>query len=134
MNREGLFDCLRLMVEETHKNSTRLAEFSKSLSKTHFLKEFRTVKFGLGRQMGHTTMAMQLRFPWAETIVFVPQTSLGYLQLRYPAVQLYAIHHNTRSIPSQIPRLFVIDPVQLMSNIDAVYEAATIEDFIVLLE
>ncbi len=56
----ALYDALKLMVEATLRRSPLLSLSHSGLSPKAWLKEHRTVRFGLGRRMGHTGMGLRL--------------------------------------------------------------------------
>lgn len=139
INHEKLLKCLKTMIEETHKYSIEpeMKEIANGISKKSFLKEHRTVKFGVGRQMGHTTMAIKLfyHFPWAKTVFVVPNISImKYLQEKNPTLEFFTCDHDFSKVNFiDMPRLFIIDPASFV-DIDRIYNIATLQDFFVLFE
>ena len=57
---EALYQALKTMVQATIEHSKELAKDLGEFPRISWVKEYRIVKFGVGRRMGHSTMAMRL--------------------------------------------------------------------------
>ena len=121
---EKLYESLRLLVESTEKWSESLDGTWDPLS---FIQEFRTIRFGVGRRMGHTEMALRLADEYAPgRSIYITSCGLDEregakrnfqkrMHRDYP-VEVIADWKCPKALEGRDVDLVVIDPASQMSR------------------